>query len=64
MILQLNPTLPVFVVSKEQSGYAFAVIDYSQEHNTLYVVGLDNGEVWTVPQSDIRLQTNWSMGRK
>lgn len=63
MFLQLNPFLPVFVVSKNLAGHAFAMLDYSQEHNTLYVVGLDNVEVWTVPQSDIRLQTNWSMGR-
>lgn len=63
MIMQLNPVIPVFVVSKNIAGYAFAMIDYSQEHNTLYVCGLDNGEVWTAPQSDIRMQKNWSLGR-
>lgn len=62
LILQLNPMIPVWTEKGE--GYAFIVIDYSQEHNTLYTVMLDNGEIWTFPQSEIRACRNWSMERR
>lgn len=63
MILQLNPMIPVHVVGKGQ-GFAFAMIDYSQEHDLMFVVAMDdNGEVWTVPNFNIRLQRNISLGR-
>jgi hypothetical protein len=63
MFTQLNPTIPVNVISKDsKKGYAFGVIDYSQEHNLLFVVALDeDGSVWCVSNSEIRLQANWSL---
>jgi hypothetical protein len=43
---------------------AIAWIDYSQEHSTLFKVAMDDGgEIWDVPQSHVRLQTNISMRR-
>jgi hypothetical protein len=63
MFTQLNPWLPVEVVGRGK-GQAFAVIDYSQEHHLMFVVAMDEGgEVWTVPNPDIRVQTNYSLGR-
>ncbi len=45
-------------------GEAIAVIDYSPEFNLLWVVALDsNGEIWTVPNHDVRLIKNYSIGR-
>lgn len=61
MMLQLNPTIPVNTPKGE--GYAIVIIDYSQEHNTLFMVMLDNGELWTFPQRDIRACKNISMER-
>ena len=43
MMLQLNPTMPIIRVSDGMKGYAFIVIDYSQEHDLLYVCAMDNG---------------------
>lgn len=65
MILQLNPPLPVCVVSKGcASGLAHFVIDYGPEHHVLWGVVLDDTlEVWWVANPDIRFQKNWSMGR-
>lgn len=65
MITQLNPQLPVIVTSKDnQSGWAFALVDYSQEHHILFGVAMDStGEVWWVPNTEIRLQKNISLGR-
>ena len=61
---QLNPALPVRVEGKGQ-GYAFAVIDYGQEHNLIWVVALDaSGEIWCSPNPKVRMQNYWTMGRK
>jgi hypothetical protein len=60
---QLQPPIPFHVVDRG-SGYAIAVIDYGQEHDLLWVVAMDNGgEIWCVPNPQVRAQANWSMGR-
>jgi hypothetical protein len=47
------------------AGYAVAVIDYGQEFDLLWVVALDEGgEIWCAPNPQVRMQNNWSMGRK
>jgi hypothetical protein len=63
MILQLNPTIPIIRVSDNMKGYAFIVIDYSQEHNLLFTCAMDNGEIWTLSNQEIRIQKNISLGR-
>ncbi len=63
MFTQLNPTIPV-VVDGKGAGYAFGVIDYSQEHDLIWVVALDaGGEIWVVKNPMVRVQPNWTMGR-
>ncbi len=43
---------------------AHALIDYSQEHDLMWVVFQDDsGECWTWRNSDIRGQDNASLGR-
>lgn len=57
MFTQLNPSLPV--VTPKGSGWAFAVIDRSQEHQIEFVVAQDEGgEVWVWTQTDIRMSAN------
>lgn len=63
MMLQLNPTMPIIRVSDGMKGYVFIVIDYSQEHDLLYVCAMDNGEIWTLNNKTIRVQNNISLGR-
>lgn len=61
---QLDPCLPVTVEGKG-AGYAFAVIDYGQEHHLIWVVALnDSGEIWSAPNPKVRVSGNWTMGRK
>lgn len=61
---QLDPPLPVTVEGKGK-GYALAVIDYGQEHNLIWVTGLsESGEIWCAPNPLVRLESNWTMGRK
>ena len=63
MILQLNPMIPIFRLLDGMEGYAFLVIDYTQEHNLLFTCALDNGEIWTLSNKEIRFQKNVSLNR-
>jgi len=63
MFTQLNPPLPLHVLGKGD-GFAFAVIDYGQEHNLIWVTALSaNGEIWCAPNPEVRMSRNWTMGR-
>lgn len=62
-MIQLNPSIPVYVKDKG-NGEAVILIDYSKEDDLMWVVALDsNGEVWTVPNKDVRFIKNYSIGR-
>jgi len=63
MMLQLNPMLPIVRVSDNMKGYAFLVIDYSQEHDLMFTCAMNNGEIWTLKNSEIRLEQNISLNR-
>jgi hypothetical protein len=62
-MLQLNPTIPIIRISDKMNGYAFIVIDYSQEHHLLFVCAMNNGEIWTLNNKEIRIQSNISLDR-
>lgn len=63
MIIQLDPMLPVFI-EKLGTGFAFAMIDYSQEHYVHFVIALDSdGSIWVLPNRNVKLQKNISIGR-
>jgi hypothetical protein len=64
MFTQLNPPIPLHVLGKGD-GYAIGMIDYGQEHNLIWVTAIDaTGEIWCAPNPKVRMQKNWSMGRK
>lgn len=57
MILQLNPQLPL--LTPKGKAYAHFLIDYSQEHDLLWVCFIrDTGECWTFPNQQVRLEAN------
>lgn len=61
---QLDPTIPVSIIGKGD-GYAFAVIDYGQEHNLIWVTAInETAEIWCVPNPLVRMKGNWTMGRE
>ena len=64
MMLQLNPMIPIVRISDKLEGYAFLVLDYSQEHDLLFVCGMDDGEIWTLNNKEIRFCKNISMERR
>jgi len=46
-------------------GWAHFVIDYGPECQLLWVVFMDDdGACWTVPNVEIRMTHNWTMGRR
>lgn len=62
-LIQLNPSIPVNVKDKG-SGEAIFLLDYGKEDHVLWAVAMDDsGEVWWVPNPDIRLLKNYSIGR-
>lgn len=65
MIHEIRKPFPVKVTSKDNAeGTAMFLLDYSQEHDTLFGVFLrSDGTFHWVPGPEIRLFTNWSLGR-
>jgi hypothetical protein len=62
MFVQLNPQIPLRVIDKG-NGMAIGVIDYSQDHDLLWVIVLDNGEIWVERNANVRGAKNLTMGR-
>jgi len=63
MILQLDPPLPM--TTPKGAGLAHFLIDYGAETHLMWVVFMDeDGSCWTVPNPEVRIAANWSMGRR
>jgi hypothetical protein len=63
MLVQLNP--PLHMETPKGAGLAHFVIDYAPEAHLQWVVFMDaDGACWTVPNPEIRLSFNWTMGRR
>lgn len=63
VLVQLNPPLPL--ETSKGGGWAHFVIDYGPESALLWVVFMDeDGACWTVPNAEVRMTTNWTMGRR
>ena len=63
MILQLNPMLPIVRNSDGMKGFAFLVIDYSQEHDLVFTCAMDDGQIWTLSNKSITFANNISLNR-
>ena len=63
MVVQLNP--PLHMETPKGAGLAHFVIDYGPEADLLWVVFMDaDGACWTVPNPEVRLSFNWTVGRR
>jgi hypothetical protein len=63
MFNRLEPPIPLSTIKGD--GWAFAVIDYSFEANLIWVVAIDKTrEIWCVPNHEVRMQANWTAGRR
>ena len=55
--------LPIIRTEDNMKGYAFAMIDYSQEHYLIFACIMDNGEIWALDNRHIKGQENITLGR-
>lgn len=63
MIVQLTPPIPL--ETPKGRGMAHMVIDYSTEHSLIWQVFIDaTGESWMFRNEEVRLQPNWTFGRR
>lgn len=63
MFYQLRPSIPLR--SPKASGEAIACIDYGPEHNVLWcIVDDETGQLWWVPNGEVRAFKNYSLGRR
>jgi hypothetical protein len=63
VLTQLNPPLPL--ETSKGPGWAHFLIDYGPESALLWVVFMDkDGACWTVPNQEVRMCFNWTMGRR
>jgi hypothetical protein len=53
--------IPIKRVSDDMEGL---VIDYSQEHDLLFTCAMDNGEIWTLNNKELRFCKNISLDRR
>jgi hypothetical protein len=63
VLTQLNPPLPM--ETSKGPGWAHFLIGYGPESALLWVVFMDSdGACWTVPNSEVRMCFNWTLGRR
>lgn len=63
MIVQLDPPIPL--ETPKGRGVAHLVIDYGTEHSLIWQTFIDDtGESWLFRNEEVRLQPNWTFGRK
>jgi hypothetical protein len=63
MITQLDPPLPM--TTPKGDGWAHFLIDYGPEAALMWVVFMDaDGACWTVPNPEVRMYKNWTLGRQ
>jgi hypothetical protein len=62
MMIQLNPPIPVD--TPKGKGFAYFLLDYSQDHDLCWVTFMDESrECWTFRNPEIRIQANITLGR-
>ncbi|NBW22169.1 MAG: hypothetical protein EBR82_80880 [Caulobacteraceae bacterium] len=62
MILQLNPEM--WVMTPKGEGLAFLVTDYGMDHNKIFTVMLQSGDILDFDIRDLRRTENPSFGVK
>jgi len=62
MILQLDPPIPMS--TPKGSGYANFLVDRGMEFDNEWIVFLDNTEVWSFLNHEVRLEFNHTYGRR
>lgn len=62
MILELKNPIPV--KTPHGDGYAHFLVDHGKENDNEWIVFLDNCEIWSFLNREVRLQKNYTYGRR
>lgn len=62
MILQLNPPIPM--KTPRGNGFANFLVDRGMEFDLEWIVFLENSEIWSFLNRDVRLEKNYTYNRK
>ena len=60
-LIQLNP--PIEMTCPKGKGFANFLIDRGMDFDNEWIVFLDNGEIWSFLNKDVRLVKNITFGR-
>lgn len=60
-LYQLPHPIGVYVTSKEQEGRALGWADYGPEISLVWIVALENREIWLVKNEEVRILENWTL---
>lgn len=55
--------IPIIRKSDDMKGFAFLVIDYTQEHDLIFTCAMNDGEIWSIKNDELRFDKNISLGR-
>ena len=64
MILQLNPSIPLWHTATQQPCEAILVLDYSKDDDIVLLVIRRDGELWAYRTSELRGVENLTFGRR
>lgn len=62
MILELQTPIPM--ITPKGSGFAHFLIDHGKENDNEWIIFLDNGEIWSFLNPEVRLKKNYTYGRR
>ena len=61
-MIQLNPPIPM--ITPKGKGYANFLVDRGMEFDNEWIVFLENGEIWSFLNTEVRLESNYTYGRR
>lgn len=61
-MIQLDPVIPMH--TPKGHGYAYFVTDSGFDHDLLWTVFLDTGEIWSFRNREVRAVENYTFGRR
>lgn len=62
MIIQLDPPIPM--ITPKGNGYANFLVDRGMEFDNEWIVFLDNQEIWSFLNREVRLEKNYTYNRR
>ena len=62
-MIQLDPPIPLECPKGTWKGFAYFVADYSMDHDLVWTIFQDDGEIWSRQNRDVRAVNNITFKR-